>query len=197
MFKPSVKITAKPSIQPNICEFITNQTLYTGEDIEHAAHEVTPQSPHVFRVLFTIKGIQKIVLKSNSILVLKDEELSWISVGNQVGLILRDLIQSNLPLLESTTDEQHENSSLTIEEIQKQLDATVNPQIASHEGYIRVVELKGNVVYVSMQGGCQGCSQSAATLTHGVNKIIKNKFPQIKEIIDATAHEKGVNPYYA
>lgn len=193
---PSIKITAKPSIHPDLCEFVTNQMLYHGPSIVCAKHELTKKSPRVFQQIFAITGIKKITLNKNSILVFKENKLTWITLGKKIGTLLRTLIQTQLPLIQAPCTEKKNMSELNLKTVQQELDRTINPQIASHKGYIQASHLEGNTLQVTMQGGCQGCSQSSATLTHGVNQVIKNKFPQIKVIKDVTPHEQGVNPYY-
>ena len=76
------------------------------------------------------------------------------------------------------------------------LDATINPQIASHGGKIDVVRIEGEVLYIEMKGGCQGCSSSGTTLQYGVEQRILSEFPEITRIDDITEHEDGENPYY-
>ena len=76
------------------------------------------------------------------------------------------------------------------------LNATVNPQIASHGGKIDVIRVDGSTLLIEMKGGCQGCSSSSTTLQYGVEQQIKAKFPEIKRIDDITNHDEGENPYY-
>ena len=82
------------------------------------------------------------------------------------------------------------------ERIMELIDSTVNPQIASHGGRIEVVGVDTGILYIQMQGGCQGCSASKYTLQYGVEQQIKSQFPEIKRIDDITNHEEGENPYY-
>ena len=77
------------------------------------------------------------------------------------------------------------------------LDTTVNPQIASHGGRVEVVRVEGEVLYITMHGGCQGCSSSKYTLQYGVEQQIFSQFPEITRIDDLTEHEEGENPYYS
>ena len=77
------------------------------------------------------------------------------------------------------------------------LDSTVNPQIASHGGRVEVVRVDGEVLYITMHGGCQGCSSSKYTLQYGVEQQIFSQFPEITRIDDLTEHEEGENPYYS
>ena len=47
-----------------------------------------------------------------------------------------------------------------------------------------------------MGGGCQGCAVSAMTLRDGIEKAILQHVPEITEVVDATDHEAGENPFY-
>ena len=47
-----------------------------------------------------------------------------------------------------------------------------------------------------MGGGCQGCSMSAATLTEGIRSAILEAIPEIFEVVDATDHSAGEDPFY-
>jgi len=80
--------------------------------------------------------------------------------------------------------------------ISDHLDATINPQIASHGGKIDVIRVDNDVLLIEMKGGCQGCSSSGTTLQYGVEQQILSEFPEITRIDDITEHEEGENPYY-
>ena len=47
-----------------------------------------------------------------------------------------------------------------------------------------------------MVGWCQGCAVSALTLCEGIEKSIVQHVPEITEVVDATDHTAGANPYY-
>ena len=80
--------------------------------------------------------------------------------------------------------------------VQRILEDKINPAIASHGGSVSLVDLKDNIMFLQMEGGCQGCASSAVTLREGIEKMIKQELPQIEEIIDITDHAMGKNPYY-
>jgi len=80
--------------------------------------------------------------------------------------------------------------------VQEVIDNLVNPRIASHGGSVEVVDAADDVVYVRMSGGCQGCAASAATLRQGVERMIKDEVPEVRDIVDLTDHTAGENPYY-
>ncbi len=76
------------------------------------------------------------------------------------------------------------------------LDNHINPQVASHGGHISLIDVKENTAFVRLEGGCQGCSASSATLRQGVEVEIKKIVPTIARVVDVTDHSAGMNPYY-
>ncbi len=81
--------------------------------------------------------------------------------------------------------------------LQKLLDETVNPMVASHGGHIELVDYANRTAYIVMSGGCQGCSSSAATVKQGVEQAIFEAYPRVKHVVDMTDHQSGTNPYYS
>ena len=80
--------------------------------------------------------------------------------------------------------------------IQELLDEEVNPAIASHGGYITLIDIADDRAYVKLGGGCQGCGMVDVTLKQGVEVAIKGAVPSILEVIDTTDHAGDDNPYY-
>ena len=79
------------------------------------------------------------------------------------------------------------------------LEADVNPSIASHGGradLVAIDEDKG-LAYLALSGGCQGCAMSRQTLSNGIEVMLKERIPQLTDIIDVTDHAVGENPFYA
>ena len=81
-------------------------------------------------------------------------------------------------------------------EIQALIDSQINPGVASHGGFVELLDVKDNRVFVRMGGGCQGCGMASVTLKQGVEVLIKQSFPQIEAVVDSTDHAGGENPYY-
>ncbi len=82
------------------------------------------------------------------------------------------------------------------EKIQAVLDQAINPALASHGGFAALVGVDGSKAIVTMGGGCQGCAASAMTLRDGISKMLVEALPEITEVIDATDHSAGENPFY-
>jgi len=75
------------------------------------------------------------------------------------------------------------------------LDEQVNPQVAAHGGKISLLKFEKGTLHLKMEGGCQGCGMAKVTLREGVETSLKENFDFIKDVVDATDHSQGLNPY--
>jgi len=77
------------------------------------------------------------------------------------------------------------------------LQEQINPMVASHGGQVGLVEItEDKDVVLQFGGGCQGCGMVSVTLKQGVETTMKRELPEIRNIVDATDHASGENPYY-
>jgi Fe-S cluster biogenesis protein NfuA len=74
-------------------------------------------------------------------------------------------------------------------------DEQVRPALAAHGGNVEIVDLDNDTLFLRLQGGCQGCSSSTATLKQGIQTLVKQNFPEILNVVDLTDHDTGENPY--
>ena len=50
--------------------------------------------------------------------------------------------------------------------------------------YVAIDYLKeGPIVMVRMLGACAGCAMSAQTMTMGIEKLVKERFPEVQRVI--------------
>ncbi|HET8946820.1 MAG TPA: NifU family protein [Candidatus Polarisedimenticolia bacterium] len=82
------------------------------------------------------------------------------------------------------------------EAVQKILDEMINPAIAGHGGWVDLLDVKDNNVYLRLGGGCVGCGMVNVTLKQGIEATLREEIPQIAGVIDQTDHAGGTNPYY-
>lgn len=59
---------------------------------------------------------------------------------------------------------------------------SVLPYIQSHHGNMTVSRIEGDVVYLRLEGTCDGCPASAATLKLAVERAILERVPEIREV---------------
>ena len=61
--------------------------------------------------------------------------------------------------------------------------AEIKPQIQADGGDIDLVAVENGTVQVRLRGACAGCPMSALTLKQGVERLIKARVPEIKEVV--------------
>jgi Fe/S biogenesis protein NfuA len=80
--------------------------------------------------------------------------------------------------------------------VQRVIDEEINPAVAMHGGFVTLLDVKDDIVYIQLGGGCQGCGMVDVTLKQGIVVRLQELVPQIREVIDTTDHADGRNPYY-
>ena len=79
--------------------------------------------------------------------------------------------------------------------VQQVLEEKINPGVADHGGRVMLVDVRDGKVYVRFGGGCQGCGMADVTLKEGVAATLQQEIPEIVEVLDATDHAAGADPY--
>ena len=80
--------------------------------------------------------------------------------------------------------------------VQEVLDSQINPSVASHGGWVTLLDVKKDTAYISLGGGCQGCGMADVTLKQGIEVAILDAVPEIRSVLDTTDHAAGENPYF-
>ena len=149
--------------------------------------------------LFTLDGVEKIRIDTGSVLVTKSVPQSWTEMAAEVVPLLREALGRGDPLVsaEALTLVKSAPVDEILETVAQLFEEHINPALASHGGFARLVKVEERDVYLEMGGGCQGCAASQATLRQGIETAIRQLAPQVRNVIDMTDHDAGTNPYYA
>ena len=133
-----------------------------------------------------------VIIPEDSVEDMRGSTLDIPSNPMQGGLVIRN--PNRPPVL---APEDVELTGTLSEKVQQLLDLSINPALAAHGGFASLVKVENDTeVHVLMGGGCQGCSMSAMTLTEGIKTAIVDAIPEVTEVIDATDHSAGENPFY-
>ena len=68
------------------------------------------------------------------------------------------------------------------EKVEKVLDK-VRPSLMADGGNVELVDVEDGVVKVRLTGACGGCPKSQMTLKIGIERVIKQEIPEIKEVV--------------
>ncbi|MFC2033637.1 NifU family protein [Chloroflexota bacterium] len=59
----------------------------------------------------------------------------------------------------------------------------IRPMLVRDGGNVELVEVSGGTVKVKLTGACAGCPMSTMTLKMGIEKILKEEVPEVKEVV--------------
>jgi Fe/S biogenesis protein NfuA len=159
-----------------------------GEDFRYdLSFDVVTQAAFSDEVR-TVEGM-KLIVPANSLELLTGSILDY---NDAQGLIIRNPNKPLAPSVEGLVND--DELSATIEMV---LSSEVNPALAAHGGFVSYAGHDGEgVAYLTMGGGCHGCSMSRMTMMEGVQTTLIEKVPGVVKVRDLTDHTSGENPYY-
>ncbi len=109
------------------------------------------------------------------------------------GLVIRNPNRPAPPVVEGLVSD--DELSATIEAM---VADEVNPALAVHGGFVTYVGHDGEgTAYLTMGGGCHGCSMSRLTMLDGVQTMLSEAIEGVERVKDLTDHTTGENPYYS
>ncbi len=111
---------------------------------------------------------------------------------SSAGLVIRNPNKPQAPKVEGLIHDDPLSA-----EVEAIITTEVNPALAAHGGFVTYVGHDNEgTAYLTMGGGCHGCSMSRMTMLEGVQTMIVEHLPAIERVRDLTDHTSGENPYY-
>ena len=68
------------------------------------------------------------------------------------------------------------------EQVEEVLDK-IRPVLVRDGGNVELVEVTDGTVKVKLVGACAGCPMSTMTLKNGIERILKQEIPDVKEVV--------------
>ena len=59
----------------------------------------------------------------------------------------------------------------------------IRPSLIRDGGNVELIDVSDGVVKVKLTGACAGCPMSTMTLKMGIERILKQEIPEIKEVV--------------
>ncbi len=109
------------------------------------------------------------------------------------GLVIRNPNRPSAPVVDGLTSDDELSA-----EVEAMVSGEVNPALAAHGGFVTYVGHDGEgTAYLTMGGGCHGCSMSKMTMLDGVQTMLVDAFEAIESVRDLTDHSTGETPFYS
>lgn len=206
-----INVYAELTPNPNSLKFVADVLLLENGSVEYHSPEETVNCP-LARQLFGFSGVQKVFISSNFITVTKDAGIDWFDITNILREFIRGFLMSDEKLFlsspfsvdhrpvspeksanEPSTEavpvpvELSEQSAAPDPEAEKQIMAVleeyVRPAVEGDGGAIDFRSFRNGVVSVVLKGSCSGCPSSTVTLKSGIENLLKQMVPGVKEVV--------------
>jgi Fe-S cluster biogenesis protein NfuA len=190
-----IAIIGEPTVNPATCKFNVDRPVFPGgaayfKNREAAVHSLLAQR------IFEISEVETILIAENQITVTKSGTDPWPAIGKRIGAKIREHMRSNDPVVSDEHISAMPSESEIRKRVQDLLENEINPALGMHGGWVELIDVKQNSVYLRLGGGCQGCGSAHMTLKMGIERVIRERIPEVGEVLDATDHAAGNNPYY-
>ena len=194
MADQEIKITGEPSASGDRCKFTVDRPLLPNESAFFASRSDASLSPLADELL-GLAGVESVLVAENTVSVSSAHPVDWPALG--IGNVIRKHIRSGQPIVSASYFAELPSEGDLKWAIGDLLEREINPAVAAHGGFVELIDVKKNNVYLRLGGGCQGCGAADVTLKQGIEKAIRDLVPRVGEILDTTDHAAGRNPYYS
>jgi Fe-S cluster biogenesis protein NfuA len=190
-----IKIQAQVASQ-EVCQFTVDRPIYENGAVYFGSKKEAEGSPLAEKI-FALPNISSVLVNDNIIKVTKADHEDWLPLAKQIGSIIRTQLRSGESAISPDIEKNLPSEEEIKSKIKELIDTQINPAVASHGGFVELIDVKKNNVYLQLGGGCQGCGMANVTLRQGIERMIRQFVPQVGGILDVTDHASGSNPYYA
>lgn len=132
----------------------------------------------------------KVVIPGASVDLLQGATLDYTDTQ---GLVIRNPNRPAPPVIDGLISDDELSA-----EVAAMIANEINPALAVHGGFVTYVGHDGEgTAFLTMGGGCHGCSMSRLTMLDGVQTMLAEAIAGIEKVKDITDHSTGENPYYS
>ena len=83
----------------------------------------------------------------------------------------------------TTPPDRYVTRPLTREVVWELFEDMVRPALQADGGDIELVNVEDNDVYVRLTGACRSCPSSTITMKQGIERLLREEFPQFENLI--------------
>jgi Fe-S cluster biogenesis protein NfuA len=160
------------------------------------ADESTAKKSVLASKLWQIEGVKYLLFGHDFVSVTKSQEALWeiiqLEIIEAIADFLNDVIgqgkdffakEIDAAQLEQAKKVAQKWAENSIEEkIQHVLEEKVQPAIAHHGGFIKLIGFENGIVKLDLQGACKGCPSSTQTLKFGIQNLLQYYFPEVVSV---------------
>lgn len=187
--KRAVTVYAESTPNPASMKFVLNSFILDEGSVEYNSKAEAENCP-LAKQLFDFTGVSGVFIAANFITVSKLPAMDWFDLMPILREFIRNYIQTGEPVfrgpVEQVADpsiEQTRTASAVETKIIETLDEYVKPAVEQDGGAIHFKSFQDGIVTVVMKGSCSGCPSSTVTLKSGIENLLKQLVPEVKEVV--------------
>jgi len=176
-------IQTEQTPNPATLKFLPGRAVMKSGTLDCPTPESAKQSPLAER-LFDIDGVAGVFLGADFITVTKAHDVEWQTIKPRVLGQIMDHLLAGFPVVAVSTANagiNPEDDEIVVQ-IKELLETRVRPAVAQDGGDIIFDRFEDGVVYLQLQGSCQGCPSSTATLKSGIENMLRHYVPEVQEV---------------
>jgi len=193
----NVPVTVYTEMTPNptTMKFVANKyLLISGDSVEFTSRMESKGFSPLAEALFDFPFVKNVFIAANFITITKTDNVPWDFITMELREFIKEwigagkdvLIQMPQPKVldsESAGEKIEFNASDFDDPIKALLDQYVRPAVENDGGAIDFLGFQDGIVTVQLKGSCAGCPSSTATLKGGIENLLKNHLPEVKEVV--------------
>lgn len=197
--KVPVTVYAEMTPNPSTMKFVANKYLLgTGDSVEFRSKAEAKGYSPLAEELLSFPFVDGVFIAANFVTVTKTDNLSWDFITMELRQFVKTWIEDGKDILiqmpskaapsvdQETSDAQplpHFEASEYDDAIRNLLDEYVRPAVENDGGAIDYLGYDEGTVSVVLKGSCSGCPSSTATLKGGIENLLKQYLPDVKDVV--------------
>lgn len=181
----TIRVDLEFTPNPNSLKYVTHPPLLeSGAATFSDASSAQGKAP-LAEQLFVIEGIIAVMVGKNFVTVTLANHDRLTEVNDRVIDTVKAFIKSGVQaVLPEALLNQNSKAETDVEKlIVEILDRDIRPAVAMDGGDITFEKYQDGIVFLHMQGSCSGCPSSTATLKMGIENRLREKIPEIVEVV--------------
>jgi Fe-S cluster biogenesis protein NfuA len=186
-------IETETTPNPATLKFLPGQEVMSSGTRDFADPEEASASP-LAEALFSLGDVTGVFFGRDFISVTAAPGTSWADLKPDILSILLDHFSGQMPLFhpasaagisvpadnELPLDDPADAE--IVDQIKELIETRVRPAVANDGGDILYRGFQRGIVYLQLQGACDGCPSSSATLKNGIEQLLKHYVPEVIEV---------------
>ena len=196
--KVPVTVYSEMTPNPSTMKFVANKhLLLPGDSVEFKSLKEAKGYSPIAEALFSFPFVAGVFITANFVTVVKTDNVPWDFITMELREFVRTWLSEGKEVLikmpEIISEEDQEGSGNKKNKVYKKsefdsqinelLEKYVKPAVENDGGAIEFLGFEEGVVTVLLKGACAGCPSSTATLKGGVENLLKQHVPAVKEVV--------------